>query len=178
MPKTDRHSIKVTVGCQGNKCLQSHKAVEEVVPAWWWALKGLLIKKFNKNCSYRGGFCSSACVWISPTNLTVFVFRLFGCCKPDLTLVLCGGISLFFFYMPQQAAGHVKAPLAIFHLIIIWTSQCGPGTCSLLLWPQLTRKLLFNISGMELRPLLAGQYQLTAMGLWEITAVDARKRDL
>lgn len=31
---------------------------------------------------------------------------------------------------------------------------------------------------MELRPLLAGQYPLTAMGLWEITAVDARKRDL
>lgn len=33
MPKTDRHSIKVTVGCQCYKCFQSHKAMDEMVPA-------------------------------------------------------------------------------------------------------------------------------------------------
>lgn len=51
------------------------------------------------------------------------------------------------------------------------------------MWPQrikatlLTLKLLVNKSGLKLRLALAGKYQLTALGLWEITVVGTRIGD-
>lgn len=174
MPKTDRHSIKVTVGCQCNKCLQSHKAMEEVVPACWWALWGFFIKKFNQNCFNGGVFVARLCLDFSnEINGVCLEFARVLQSRRDFC-PLCAYKSYF---LPRKDVGYAKAPW-LFHLIVMWTRQCGPSVLKLLAWPQLTLKLLFKKSGMKLHPLLAGQYQLTAMGLWAITAVDTRNRDL
>lgn len=139
MPKTDRHSIKVTVGCQGNKCLQSHKAVEEVVLAWWWALKGLFIKKFNKNCSYGEvfaarlvfGFLRPTKPCLSLANQTwllssVEVYAIFFICHRKLRVM--SRPPWLFFTLSSYGQGSVALAHARYFCDRIWPESCSSIT--------------------------------------------------
>lgn len=169
VPKTDRHSIKVTVGCQCNKCLQSHEATD----ACWWVLKELFAKKSLSANVFMEVLATWLCLDFSYVPLVCRVgaggglqMRLGFCplCTYEPYL-MCGGA-------PRVA----PRPLAVspYHHM---DKQCGLSVSRLLWWPQLTRKLLVNKSGAKLRLALAAKYQLTAIGLWEIAAVGTRFSD-
>lgn len=170
MPKTDRHSIKVTVGCQCNKCLQSHKAVEEGLSGCRWALKRLFIKSLIRTVFMRRFFffCSSALFTFLRPNKSC---KSWVCCRVAKQTWLLANKP---YLICHRKLWVTPRPCGCFTLSSYGQGSVAPAFEA----TSVTLKLLLNMSAMKFRPRFAGQYELTAMGLWEMTAVDTRKRGL